>query len=74
MEQIPEFVAQLSSVTVQNNQIITQSPLTVQTIVEILVNIASILQNIIIDKAVMEVCILHFLCKFQGSDNALSLT
>uniref|UniRef100_A0A8C1WVB4 Uncharacterized protein n=1 Tax=Cyprinus carpio TaxID=7962 RepID=A0A8C1WVB4_CYPCA len=55
VERIPAFVSNLSNVTVQNNQIITQSPLTVQTIVEILVNIASILKNIIIDKAVMVV-------------------
>uniref|UniRef100_A0A8C1P6B5 Uncharacterized protein n=1 Tax=Cyprinus carpio TaxID=7962 RepID=A0A8C1P6B5_CYPCA len=72
VERIPAFVSNLSNVTVQNNQIITQSPLTVQTIVEILVNIASILQNIIIDKAVMVVCIFNFFANFTSVLTAAS--
>ncbi|XP_067273068.1 adhesion G-protein coupled receptor F1-like [Pseudorasbora parva] len=54
VEQIPEFVAQLSNATLQYNQEITQSPLTVQTIVGILVNIASLSQIIIINEHVMK--------------------
>ncbi|XP_056125217.1 adhesion G-protein coupled receptor F1-like [Rhinichthys klamathensis goyatoka] len=52
--QIPDFVAQLSNATVKNNQEITQSPVTVQTIVEILVQIAKVSQKITIDKIVIE--------------------
>ncbi|ROI89226.1 Adhesion G protein-coupled receptor F5 [Anabarilius grahami] len=48
------FVARLSNATVQHNQEITQSPVTVRTIVGILVHIADISQNITINKPVME--------------------
>nr|XP_017208207.1 adhesion G-protein coupled receptor F1 [Danio rerio] len=54
VEQIPEFMAQLCIATMNNSQQITDSPLTVQTTVEILVIIASVSQNIIISESVME--------------------
>ncbi|XP_048063226.1 adhesion G protein-coupled receptor F5-like isoform X2 [Megalobrama amblycephala] len=53
-QDIPKVVAQLSTATVQNNQEITQSSVTVQTIVEILVKIAGTAQTIIIDESVMK--------------------
>ncbi|XP_067248850.1 uncharacterized protein [Chanodichthys erythropterus] len=53
-QDIPVFVAQLSNATVQHNQEITQSPVTVRTIVGILVHITDISQNITINKPVME--------------------
>ncbi|XP_067239230.1 adhesion G protein-coupled receptor F4-like isoform X1 [Chanodichthys erythropterus] len=53
-QDIPVVVAQLSTATVQNNQEITQSSVTVQTIVEILVKIAGTAQTIIIDAPVMK--------------------
>ncbi|XP_067273926.1 adhesion G protein-coupled receptor F4-like [Pseudorasbora parva] len=54
VEQIPGFVAQLSNATLQYNQEITQSPLTVKIIVGILVNIASLSKKTAINKIVME--------------------
>lgn len=69
MEQIPDFVAQLSDATEQNNQEITQSPVTVQTIVQILSQIAKISENIPIRQIVIEVCKFKFVqivCKKWG--------
>uniref|UniRef100_A0A8C2DYN7 Adhesion G protein-coupled receptor F5 n=1 Tax=Cyprinus carpio TaxID=7962 RepID=A0A8C2DYN7_CYPCA len=59
VQDIPVFVAQLSTATENNTQAITQSSANVQTIVEILVKVADVSQNIIINKPVMEVCTLH---------------
>ncbi|KTF74438.1 hypothetical protein cypCar_00048534, partial [Cyprinus carpio] len=54
VQDIPVFVAQLSTATENNTQAITQSSANVQTIVEILVKVADVSQNIIINKPVME--------------------
>ncbi|CAM4572087.1 unnamed protein product [Leuciscus chuanchicus] len=54
VQDVPVFVAQLSNATHHHNQEITQSPVTVQTIVGILVHIADISQNTTINKPVME--------------------
>lgn len=59
VQDIPVFVAQLSTATENNTQAITQSSANVQTIVEILVKVADVSQNIIINKPVMEVCTLQ---------------
>lgn len=56
VQDVSVFVARLSNATVQHHQEITQSPVTVRTIVGILVHIAEISQNITINKPVMEVC------------------
>lgn len=56
MQDIPVFVAQLSTATENNTQVITQSAVTVQTIVGILVKVSGVSQNIIINQPVMEVC------------------
>lgn len=61
VQDIPVFVAQLSTATENNTQEITQSSANVQTIVEILVKVADLSQNIIINKPVMEVCTLQCL-------------
>ncbi len=52
-------MAELSNVTEMNDNEITQSTLTVQTIVGILVRIADVSQNIVLNKTVMEVCTIH---------------
>lgn len=57
VQDIPAFVAELSNATEKNDKEITQSPVTVQTIVGILVKVADVSQNIIINQPVMEVCI-----------------
>ncbi|XP_077076292.1 adhesion G protein-coupled receptor F5-like isoform X2 [Siphateles boraxobius] len=54
LEEIPEFMANLSSVTAQNIMNITQSPATVQAIVDILFKIADLSQATFINKPVME--------------------
>ncbi|XDV25863.1 hypothetical protein PO909_029702 [Leuciscus waleckii] len=54
VQDVPVFVAQLSNATHHHNQEITQSPVTVQTIVGILGHIADISQNTTINKPVME--------------------
>ncbi|XP_052443146.1 fibrillin-1 isoform X12 [Carassius gibelio] len=54
VQDIPEFVAQLSTATENNTQVITQSAVTVQTIVGILVKVSGVSQNIIINQPVME--------------------
>ncbi|XP_016149251.1 adhesion G protein-coupled receptor F4-like [Sinocyclocheilus grahami] len=54
VQDIPEFVAALSNATEQNNDEIAQSPVTVLTIVEILIKVANISQKIIINQLVME--------------------
>ncbi|XP_026111237.1 adhesion G protein-coupled receptor F4-like [Carassius auratus] len=54
VEDIPEFVTELSNVTEKNENEITQSPVTVLTIVEILLKVANISQNILINQRVME--------------------
>lgn len=58
--EIPEFMANLSSVTAQNSINITQSSATVQAIVDILFKIANLSQTTVINKPVMEVCIFTF--------------
>ncbi len=62
VQDIPVFVALLSNATEKNDKEITKSPLTVQTIVGILVKVADVSQNIIINQPVMEVCITLCLC------------
>lgn len=62
MQDIPDFVTELSNVTEENKNEITQSPVTVLTIVEILVKVANVSQNIIINQLVMEVCTLQWVC------------
>ncbi|XP_067239663.1 adhesion G protein-coupled receptor F4-like [Chanodichthys erythropterus] len=52
--EIPGFMANLSSATSQNNVNITQSPATVQTIVDILFKIADLSQATLINSIVME--------------------
>ncbi|XP_026102427.1 adhesion G protein-coupled receptor F5-like [Carassius auratus] len=54
VQNIPVFVAQLSLATENNTQVITQSAVTVQTIVGILVKVSGVSQNIIINQPVME--------------------
>ncbi|XP_059368459.1 adhesion G protein-coupled receptor F5-like [Carassius carassius] len=54
VQDIPVFVAQLSTATENNTQVITQSAVTVQTIVGILVKVSGVSQNIIINQPVME--------------------
>ncbi|XP_048063232.1 adhesion G protein-coupled receptor F4-like isoform X2 [Megalobrama amblycephala] len=54
VDDIPEFMANLSSATSQNNVNITQSPATVQAIVDILFKIANLSQDTVINKPVME--------------------
>ncbi|XP_067273077.1 adhesion G protein-coupled receptor F4-like [Pseudorasbora parva] len=54
VEDIPAFMDNLSNVTAQNNVHITQSPATIQAIVDILAVIAHLSQSIIISKPVME--------------------
>ncbi|KAK7133722.1 hypothetical protein R3I94_015548 [Phoxinus phoxinus] len=51
---IPLVVAELSNATADNKEVITQSPVTVQTIVGILIRISDTAQTIIINKPVME--------------------
>ncbi|XP_051730510.1 adhesion G protein-coupled receptor F5-like isoform X2 [Ctenopharyngodon idella] len=53
-EDVPVVVAQLSTATAENTLKITQCPVTVQTIVEILVKIADTAQTIIINEPVMK--------------------
>ncbi|XP_051731607.1 adhesion G protein-coupled receptor F4 [Ctenopharyngodon idella] len=52
--EIPQFMAELSSATAQNNVNITQSPATVRTIVDILFKIADLSQATLINSIVME--------------------
>ncbi|XP_065124443.2 adhesion G-protein coupled receptor F1-like [Paramisgurnus dabryanus] len=54
VEEIPEFMSNLSNTAKQNNIEISQSALTVKTIVEILYRIASMSQTITISQHVME--------------------
>ncbi|XP_067239660.1 adhesion G protein-coupled receptor F5-like [Chanodichthys erythropterus] len=54
VDDIPEFMANLSSATSQNNVNITESPATVQAIVDILFKIANLSQDTVINKPVME--------------------
>lgn len=54
-------MANLSNATEQHNINITQSPATVQAIVDILSTIANLSKSVFINKPVMEVCILIFL-------------
>ncbi|XP_050995324.1 uncharacterized protein LOC127183362 isoform X3 [Labeo rohita] len=54
VKDIPVFVSQLSTATVNNTQEITASPVTVQTIVEILVKVSDVSKAIIISQPVME--------------------
>uniref|UniRef100_A0A8C1GDW7 Adhesion G protein-coupled receptor F5 n=1 Tax=Cyprinus carpio TaxID=7962 RepID=A0A8C1GDW7_CYPCA len=60
VEEIPVFMANLSNATEQHNINITQSPATVQAIVDILSTIANLSKSVFINKPVMEVCILIF--------------
>ncbi len=55
-------MAELSVATQNNTEEITQSPVTVQTIVEILLRVADVSQNIIINQPVMGVCTLQYVC------------
>ncbi|XP_058611010.1 adhesion G-protein coupled receptor F1-like isoform X2 [Onychostoma macrolepis] len=54
VQDIPVFVAELSNATEKNDKEITQSSVTVQTIVGILVKVADVSQNITINQPVME--------------------
>ncbi|XP_016398898.1 uncharacterized protein LOC107732143 [Sinocyclocheilus rhinocerous] len=54
VEEIPVFIADLSSATAQHEIIVSQSAATVQAIVDILFNIADLSQSIFINKQVME--------------------
>ncbi|XP_067273927.1 adhesion G protein-coupled receptor F4-like [Pseudorasbora parva] len=54
VEEIPDFMAALSNATSQNNVNITQSPATVQAIVDILFKIADLSQATLINSIVME--------------------
>lgn len=60
MGQIPDFVAQLSNATVQNDDEIKQSPATVLTIVQILSQIVKVSGNSSVRKIVIEVCKFEF--------------
>ncbi|XP_065124427.2 uncharacterized protein [Paramisgurnus dabryanus] len=63
VDEIPEFMTDLSNTAVQSNTVITESADTVQTIVDILNTIASISQTITISQPVMKVCV----CSFYGN-------
>uniref|UniRef100_A0A9J7ZSB2 Adhesion G protein-coupled receptor F8 n=1 Tax=Cyprinus carpio carpio TaxID=630221 RepID=A0A9J7ZSB2_CYPCA len=54
VEEIPVFMANLSNATEQHNINITQSPATVQAIVDILSTIANLSKSVFINKPVME--------------------
>ncbi|XP_043074543.1 adhesion G protein-coupled receptor F5-like [Puntigrus tetrazona] len=54
VQDIPVFMADLSTATQNNTQEITQSTVTVQTIVEILAKVAAVSQNVIINLPVMK--------------------
>ncbi|XP_056336867.1 adhesion G protein-coupled receptor F5-like [Danio aesculapii] len=53
-QDIPDVVSQLSVATVNNNQVITQSPVTVQTIVNILTHVATQSQTVVISEPIMK--------------------
>jgi len=57
-QEIPEVISQLSTATVDNKDEITQSPVTVEKIVDILVRIADVSKSIVISEPVMKVCTL----------------
>ncbi len=59
MQDIPVFVAQLSNATENNDEEITQSPATVQSIVGVLLKVSDVSKNVFINQPVMEVCTLQ---------------
>uniref|UniRef100_A0A672LX75 G-protein coupled receptors family 2 profile 2 domain-containing protein n=1 Tax=Sinocyclocheilus grahami TaxID=75366 RepID=A0A672LX75_SINGR len=72
VEEIPVFIADLSSATAQHEIIVSQSAATIQAIVDILFNIADLSQSIFINKQAMEVCIFTFNIKLLSAIEDIS--